>query len=68
MALFNFQCKACIAFNFKKQTGERQMKKSLEESANCTQFAWHEQCEAWAERGPLLAQALFSLWTGRLDL
>lgn len=47
MALFNFQCKTCIAFNLKKQTEERQMQKSSKESPKWKQFAQKEQCEAW---------------------
>lgn len=52
MVLFNFQCKTCIASNLKKQNEERQMKKSSEESPKCTQFAWHEECEAWGRERP----------------
>lgn len=61
MAIFNFQCRTCIASKLKKQTEERQMRKISEAPPNCTQFAWHEQYEAGAERPATGISIIFTL-------
>lgn len=55
MASSNFQSKARVASNPKKQTEAKQRKKSSEESPKCKQFAGKEQCEAWGREARALA-------------